>query len=118
MRAEPIRLRQHQSGRSSQKRGRVRSRRSRRAFCWLVRPWTPGTTGKEEPEDQEVEKPAPGAAHLEARAASIAAITSGESGLVECRKRRMIFPSRPIRNLLKFHLMSPGNGDSGPARAT
>src|SRR2546423_4936532 len=56
--------------------------------------------------------------HFAASAASIASVTSGESGLVRGSKRLMIFPSRPIRNLLKFHLMSPGYGDSGPASAT
>src|SRR6266446_5735355 len=53
-----------------------------------------------------------------AKAASMAATTSGASGTVLGSNRLRIFPSRPIRNLPKFHLMSPGNGESLPARAT
>src|SRR5579883_1967116 len=43
-----------------------------------------------------------------AKAASMAWVTSGESGTTLDSKRLRIFPSRPIKNLLKFHLMSPG----------
>jgi hypothetical protein len=46
--------------------------------------------------------------YFAANAASSAAVTSGDSGAAFESKRLMIFPSRPIRNLLKFHLISPG----------
>jgi hypothetical protein len=46
--------------------------------------------------------------YFEAKAASTAAITSGDSGAAFESKRLMILPSRPMRNLLKFHLMFPG----------
>ena len=54
-------------------------------------------------------------AYLAARAASMDPITSGASGAVRGSKRLIMAPSRPIRNLPKFHLMSPGNGESFPA---
>src|ERR1051326_4079109 len=49
--------------------------------------------------------------------ASISFVTSGESGTVFESNRLRILPSFPIKNLLKFHLMSPGKGESFPARA-
>lgn len=48
---------------------------------------------------------------------STACITSGESGVVRGSNRCRILPSRPMRNLPKFHLMSPGKGDFSPAKA-
>ena len=54
-------------------------------------------------------------AYLAARAASMDPITSGASGAVRGSKRLIMVPSRPMRNLPKFHLMSPGNGESLPA---
>src|SRR6266404_8404962 len=56
--------------------------------------------------------------YFDASAASMAAVTSGESGVVLGSNRLMILPSRPMRNLPKFHLMSPGKGESFPASAT
>src|SRR2546421_294668 len=56
--------------------------------------------------------------YFAAKAASIAAVTSGESGVVRGSKRLMILPSGPTRNFPKFHLMSPGKGEASPARAT
>ena len=51
-------------------------------------------------------------------AVSTALVTSGASGVVFGSKRFKILPSLPIRNLPKFHLMSPANGESFPASAT
>jgi hypothetical protein len=56
--------------------------------------------------------------YFAASAASIAAVTSGESGVTLELKRLMIFPSLLMRNLLKFQVMSPGNGEVAPASAT
>src|ERR1022692_2923224 len=42
-----------------------------------------------------------------AKAFSIAAVTSGSSGLTFDSKRATIAPSLPIKNLVKFHLISP-----------
>src|SRR6267154_2903609 len=53
--------------------------------------------------------------YLAARAALIAAITSGESGVASEGNRLRMAPSRLTRNLVKFHLMSPENGPSLPA---
>lgn len=50
-------------------------------------------------------------------AASMAAMTSGASGLVLGLKRWSTVPSLPTRNLPKFHSMSPGNFASGPVSA-
>ena len=44
--------------------------------------------------------------YFAARAASIAWVSSGESGSYFGIKALMILPSELIRNLLKFHLMS------------
>ena len=43
----------------------------------------------------------------EARASSIAEVTCGESGVISGSKRAMTRPSGPMRNLVKFHLISP-----------
>src|ERR1041385_8858870 len=56
--------------------------------------------------------------YFAASAASIASVTSGESGVALESKRLRILPSLPITNLLKFHLMLPGKGDCSPARLT
>jgi len=53
--------------------------------------------------------------YFAARAVSMAATTSGASGDGAGSKRLRILPSRLIRNLPKFHLMSPGNGECSPA---
>lgn len=55
--------------------------------------------------------------YLAARAFSIAAVTLGESGSSPDSKRASSLPSRPMRNLLKFHLTSPGNAESLPVKA-
>src|ERR1035438_9036930 len=61
---------------------------------------------------------APNAArYFAASAASMAAVASGESGVILEVKRLMIFPSLPMRNLLKFQVMLPGNGEAAPASA-
>jgi|GEM_PF-6437284 len=52
--------------------------------------------------------------YFAARASLIAATTAGASGLSPGSKRFRILPSRPMRNLPKFHFTSPGNGDAGP----
>lgn len=54
---------------------------------------------------------------LAASAVSMAATSSGSSGFTFESKRPTIFPSRSMRNFVKFHPMSPGNGEPGPARA-
>ncbi len=41
------------------------------------------------------------------RAFSMAAVTSGESGLTGDSKRAMTLPLRSTRNFVKFHLISP-----------
>src|ERR1019366_5564645 len=41
------------------------------------------------------------------RVFSIAALTSGESGVTAGSKRATTLPSRSTRNLVKFHLISP-----------
>src|SRR5258708_1319597 len=38
---------------------------------------------------------------------SMAEVTSGESGVTLGSKRAITLPSRPTRNLVKFHLISP-----------
>ena len=43
----------------------------------------------------------------EARASSIAEVTCGESGAISGSNRVMTRPSGPMRNLVKFHLISP-----------
>ena len=53
--------------------------------------------------------------YFAANAASIAFVTSSESGFVIEPKRARIFPSRPMRNFVKFHLMLPANGEFVPA---
>src|SRR5712691_1070094 len=42
-----------------------------------------------------------------ARASSIAEVTCGESGVISGSNRVMTRPSGPMRNLVKFHLISP-----------
>ena len=54
--------------------------------------------------------------YFDASAASMACVTSGASGFTADSKRFRILPSRLTRNLVKFHLMSPAVGESGPAR--
>src|ERR1035441_2308934 len=58
------------------------------------------------------------AGYLLPSAFSTACVNSAESGFTFESNRFRIFPSRPIRNLLKFHLMSPGNGEPSPANNT
>lgn len=58
-----------------------------------------------------------GAHYFASSAASMAVVISVESGVTLDSKRLRILPSLPMRNLLKFHLMSPGNGESLPARS-
>src|ERR1700722_6482202 len=45
-------------------------------------------------------------------------VTSGESGFTLESNRFTIVPSRPMRNLVKFQRMFPGNGELAPARYT
>jgi len=66
---------------------------------------------KEEPRDERSHE-------LPPSALSMACTMSGESGLTFDSNRFSTFPSRPIRNLVKFQRMSPGNGDSLPANIT
>lgn len=56
--------------------------------------------------------------YFAARAASMACVTSGESGFTLESKRATMFPSRPITNFVKFQRMSPGKGESLPASTT
>src|SRR6266581_2904524 len=53
-----------------------------------------------------------------ASAAVMASVASVESGVILESKRLRIFPSLPMRNLVKFHLILPGNGEASPASAT
>jgi hypothetical protein len=55
--------------------------------------------------------------HFAANAASMASVTSFESGFVAESQRLRIFPSLLTRNLPKFHFTSPGNGESLPESA-
>ena len=55
--------------------------------------------------------------YFAARAASMASVISLPSGVTLLSQRLMIFPSRLMRNLPKFHFTSPGNGDSLPVSA-
>ena len=59
-----------------------------------------------------------GRRYFAASAASMAAVASGESGVTLESNRLRIFPSLPMRNLLKFQVMLPGNGEFAPASAT
>ena len=52
--------------------------------------------------------------YFAASASLIAATTAGASGLSPGSKRLRILPSRPTRNLPKFHFTSPGKGEVGP----
>ena len=56
--------------------------------------------------------------HFAASAASMAFVTSGEPGFTEELKRLMILPSRPMRNLVKFQPILPGNGEFVPVSAS
>ena len=58
------------------------------------------------------------AGYLLSSAFSTACVNSAESGFTFESNRFRIFPSRPMRNLLKFHLMSPGKGEPAPANST
>lgn len=53
--------------------------------------------------------------YLAARADSMASVTLVESGFTAESNRFKIFPSRLMRNLVKFQRISPANGESLPA---
>ena len=62
--------------------------------------------------------PPRGKSYFAASAASTALVTWSESGFTLESKRFRILPSRPIKNLVKFQRMLPGNGESLPASIT
>jgi|LauGreDrversion4_2_1035121.scaffolds.fasta_scaffold470465_2 hypothetical protein len=59
----------------------------------------------------------PWSAYFLASAVSMAAVSSAESGATPESNRFSTDPSRPIRNLPKFHFTSPGNAALGPVNA-
>ena len=71
--------------------------------------WPRGNAGRWRPVPQE-----PTFGYLAARASSTAFSSAASSGVVPGSNRARGLPSRPIRNLPKFHFTSPGKAPSLP----